>query len=398
MKPRKPLLIVPSVLFLAATASPEIIERVVAKVNGDIVTLSEFVARQAAAVQASRVPAERVERYLRENNARILQEAIDELLLTQRASELGLRLRPEYLQEMIESIKKENGIESDDALREQLSREGMSIDDLRRNIERSVLRRQVLGRELEARAGVSETEARSDYEARLAEYTQPARVRLQEILVARADGRDTLAVAGQLLARARAGEDFAALAREHSDAPTREAGGDLGTLNQGEMNPVIESELAALGPGDVSEPLATPEGYRIFRVVERTEGSVTPFDQVREEILRRLAQERYAQEYEAYIEGLRKSATIDVRVREVPLQVGPATLGSAPLTEGALPGEGAPVVPAPEPPAAAAMPDPAAEFETTPQARPERVAPTPPPVPGTPLPSPSPVPSPQARR
>jgi len=388
MKPRKPLLIALSVLILAATASPEIIERVVAKVNGDIVTLSEFVARQAAAVQASRVAAERVERYLRENNARILQEAIDELLLTQRASELGLRLRPEYLQEMIESIKKENGIESDDALREQLSREGMTIDDLKRNIERSVLRRQVLGRELEARAGVSETEARSDYEARLAEYTQPARMRLQEILVASAAGRDALAVAGQLLARARAGEDFAALAREHSDAPTREAGGDLGTLNQGELNPVIESELAALGPGDVSEPLATPEGYRIFRVVERTEGSVTPFDQVRDEILRRLAQQRYAQEYETYIEGLRKSATIDVRVREVPLQVGPPTLGSAPLTEGALPSEGATAVPDTG----------AAEFETTPQPRPERVVPTPPPAPGPPMPSPSPAPSPQAQR
>src|SRR5258708_3499102 len=81
--------------------------------------------------------------------ARILQEAIDDLLVVQRASELGIRLRGEYVQEVIEGIKKENNIADDNELRVQLRKEGMSLDDLKRNIERSVLRRQVLSRELE---------------------------------------------------------------------------------------------------------------------------------------------------------------------------------------------------------------------------------------------------------
>lgn len=405
MKPRKLHLIVPSLFALAADAPAEIIERVVAKVNSDIVTLSEFVNRQTAAVQAARVPPEGVERFLRENNARILNDAIEELLLVQRAEELGLRLRPEYVQDVLESIKKENNIESDDALRDQLRREGMTLDDLKRNIQHSILKRQVLSSELEAKANVSEADARADYEARKAEYTRPATVHLEEILVKSEEGKDALAEARALVARARAGEDFAALARDHSDATTRGAGGDLGTLSRGELNPGIEAALSTLTPGDVSEPLDTGDGYRVFRLVEKTEGSVVPFEQVREEIERRLAQEHYAKEYDAYIEGLRKNATVDIRVREVPLQVMPGAPGGG--TIGTLPEDGpeapdAPAAGAPE----AARPAAEPEIQTTPQARPERVAPTPsqappaapaPPAaarPPEPAPTPSPTPPP----
>src|SRR6185436_5566169 len=114
--------------LLASAATPEILERVVAKVNGDIVTLSEFQSRQVAAVQAAGLSTDdRIERFLRENNARILQEAIDDLLLVQQAQEQGMRLRPDYIKEIIDGIKKENNITSDDELQQQLRREGMSV-------------------------------------------------------------------------------------------------------------------------------------------------------------------------------------------------------------------------------------------------------------------------------
>ncbi|HEY2946496.1 MAG TPA: hypothetical protein VGN09_28950, partial [Vicinamibacteria bacterium] len=84
MKPPRALPILSVVLFTAA-ARGEILERVIVKVNGDIVTQSEFEARQIAAVQQARVTPDQVEKFLRENNAHILQEAIDDLLLVQRA-------------------------------------------------------------------------------------------------------------------------------------------------------------------------------------------------------------------------------------------------------------------------------------------------------------------------
>jgi peptidyl-prolyl cis-trans isomerase SurA len=376
---------------LATAASPEILERVVAKVNGDIVTLSEFQARQVAAVQAAGNlnTDDRIERFLRENNARILQEAIDDLLLVQQAQELGMRMRPDYIKDIIDGIKKENNITSDDELQQQLRREGMSIDDLKRNIERSIMRRQLLSHELESKIAVTDDEVRADYEAHRADYDRPGSLHLQEIVVKTESGSTTLAK--DLVRRARAGEDFAELARAYSAAPTRAAGGDLGRVSRGDLTPDIEKAALALPVGGVSEPLPTPEGFRILKLVEKTEPSQVPFDDVKAEIQKRLASERTEREYEAYMEGLRKAAIIDIRVREVPLQ---ATVPSAPGLE--MPGSGAPggppgaaapadavpagAVPADAPPAAA----PEAEISTTPQARPEHVVPEPAPSPTPP--------------
>jgi peptidyl-prolyl cis-trans isomerase SurA len=370
MKPSKLLLLSVS-LAAAAAVRAEIVERVVAKVNGDIVTLSELEARQLAAVQQARVPPAEIEAFLRENNLRLVQEATDDVLILQRGQELGIRLRPEYVQEVIDGIKKENNIADDAELQRQLRREGMSLDDLKRNIERSIVRRQVLTRELESKATVNEAEARAEYERDKAAYTRLASVHLHEIVV------PDEALARALVARARAGEDFAALARAHSTAGGRDAGGDLGILHRGEMTAAVEAPAFALPEGGVSEPIPTEGGYRILRATEKKEGSVASFDEVKDEILKRLSQDRATRAYDAYVEGLRKNAAIQIMVSEVPLQLSLPAAGTGTLL----------------PPSAAgttAAPDADAEIITTPQARPERVAP--PAVPATPAPSPSPLP------
>jgi peptidyl-prolyl cis-trans isomerase SurA len=373
MKPSKLLLLAVSLAAAAATRA-EIVERVVARVNGDIVTLSEFEARQLAAVQQGRVAPAEIETFLRENNARLLQEAIDDVLILQRGEELGIRLRPEYVQEVIDGIKKENNIADDAELQRQLRREGMSLDDLKRNIERSIVRRQVLTRELEAKATVNEAEARAEYERDKAAFTRRASVHLHEIVVPDEGLARTLAEG------ARAGEDFAALARARSTAPSRDAGGDLGVLHRGEMNAALEAAAFALPVGGVSEPLPTEGGYRIIRATEKKEGSVASFDEVKDEIIKRLSQERATRAYDSYVEGLRKSAVTQTMVTEVPLQLSLPAAGTGTML----------------PPSAAgttAAPNPDAEIVTTPQSRPERVAPPAvPAVPVTPAPSPSPVP------
>ena len=372
MKPSKLLLLSVSLATaVAVIARAEVVERVVARVNGDIVTLSEFEARQLAAVQQGRVPPGEIETFLRENNARLLQEAIDDALILQRGAELGIRLRPEYVQEVIDGIKKENNIADETELQRQLRREGMSLDDLKRNIERSIVRRQVLSRELEAKATVNEAEARAEYERDQAPHTRRASVHLHEIVVPDEE------LARALEARARAGEDFEALARAHSTAASRDAGGDLGVLHRGEMNAAVEAAAFALPEAGVSDPLPTDGGYRVLRATEKKEGSVAPFEEVKDEITKRLSQDRATRAYDAYVEGLRKNAVTQTMVTEVPLQLSLPAAGTGTLL----------------PPSAAgttAAPDPDAEIVTTPQARPEHVAP--PALPSAPAPSPSPGP------
>jgi parvulin-like peptidyl-prolyl isomerase len=400
MKPLKRILPTLSLaLALGALARADLVERVIVRVNGDIVTQSEFEARQVAAVQTARVGAGEVERYLRENNARILQEAIDELLLVQRAGELGYKVPAAYLNEVIEGIKKENNIASDDDLRDQLRREGMSLDDLRRNIERSVLRRQVLQRELESKMTVPEPEARAEYDAHLADYTREPSVTLQEIFV-KGEGSEAREKAEALVVRARAGEDFGTLARENSQGATAQHGGDLGTLARGDLSPDLQKVAFALAPGAISEPIPQGGGYRLLKVVEKKDGSVVPFGEAKDELVRRLSQKRMASAYDEYVAGLRKGALIDLKVREVPLSIDvPASPGLEAPSLGKLPGPGeaAPAAAAPAAAAPAAA-SPAAEdideFTTSPQARPERVAP--PALPGQPAPAPTPTPKPPA--
>src|SRR6266704_3102985 len=168
--------LLPSLLFLSgAPLSAEILERIIVKVNGEILTQTEFQARQLAAAQAARVEPDRVGQFLRENNAKILQ--------VQRAEDAGLRLPPHYIDDVIDGIKKDNKIESEAQFQEQLAREGMTIEDLKRNIERSIVRRQILSRDVEGKITVSESEARADYDRKIADYTKPPTVSLLEILV-----------------------------------------------------------------------------------------------------------------------------------------------------------------------------------------------------------------------
>jgi peptidyl-prolyl cis-trans isomerase SurA len=383
-RPRVPALILPSLLAVALSAPAEVLERVIVAVNGDIVTQSEFEQRQVASVQQARIAPSEIERYLRENNARILQEAIDDILLVQRAAELGYKVPPSYLDEVIAGIKKDNNIASDADLQDQLRREGMTLSDLRRNIERQVLRRQVLQRELEGRMNVTEAEARAEYHKNRGQYERAPSVTLREIVIPGA-GAEPRARAEEVVRRARGGEDFAAMARDLSSAASAGNGGELGQVSRGDLAPDLAKVVFGLPKGGVTDPIVVEKGFRIVKVEDRSEGGVVPFDEVKADILRKLAQDRASSEYNAYIEGLRKTALIDLKVREVPLQV---TVPSGPLLE-------APLSPEVGAPAAAAPATPDQEFTVSPQDKAERVAP-PPPAGAQPPPSPRPSPTPPA--
>jgi peptidyl-prolyl cis-trans isomerase SurA len=416
------VLLAPSLLLVPAFAGAETIERVVAKVNGQIITLSEFQNRQIAAAQGARVDPAGVAQFLRQNNARILQEAIDEILILQRAEDAGIRAPSAWIDEAIEGIKKENNISSDEQMQAALEREGLTLAELRGNIERGVLRRIVMQRDVQPKIEANEADVKAEYERlKPTEYTKPATVTLQEILIPEDKGGQALAQ--QLAEKARAGEDFQALARAHSAAPSRANGGDIGQVAQGDLHPALEKVAFGLAVGSISDPIPVEGGYRLLRVVAKTTGSTTPYEAVKDRVRDRVMMSRFDKAYDEFVAELRKNSIVELRVREVPVQLtGPIPEGSlrealeplapggaedtpapsapASASGGGAEGTAAPAQPAPEgsaPPGAGAQPAPAPagddEFSTTPQAAPERVAPPPPPQkPGEQKPPPSPPP------
>ena len=135
---------------------------------------------QISAAQSARVGPNEIGTFLRENNARLLQEAIDEILLLQKAEDAGLALNSEFIDEVVESIKTDNKIESEEEFQAALAQEGMTLDDLRANIRRSMTQRMMLNRDIEPKIQVSDETLHEEYEKRKAdEFTRPATITLQ---------------------------------------------------------------------------------------------------------------------------------------------------------------------------------------------------------------------------
>jgi parvulin-like peptidyl-prolyl isomerase len=389
-------LLIPSLAFASGAARAETIERVVAKVNGQIITLSEFQNRQVAAAQAAHLDPAGVGQFLRQNNARLLQEAMDDILIQQKAEDAGIKAPAAWIDEAIDGIKKENKISTDEQMQEALAREGMTLAELRANIERGVVRRIVMQRDVQPKIEASDAEVKAEYEkVKATEFTKPPSVSLQEILIP--EDKGGLALAREVAEKAKAGEDFQALARSYSSAPSRSNGGDLGQLAQGDLAPALEKAAFALPVGEVSEPMPVEGGYRVIRVTAKTTGSTTPFDAVKERVRDKLMMSRFDKAYDEYVAELRKNAVIVLLVREVPLQLtGPIPESSLrdalePLGPGLDALAGSPSGPSGLSGAAAAAPAAAApaagagapaasgddEVTTTGQAAPQKVAPPP---------------------
>ena len=212
----------------------------VAKVNGQIITLSEFQSRQIAAAQGARVDPAGVAAFLRQNNAKILQDAIDEILILQKAEDSGIRAPSAWIDEAIDGIKKENKITTDEQMQEALAREGLTLAELRANIERGVLRRIVMQRDVQPKIEASDADVRAEYERRQGQ-------RVHQAGHGHAAGDPDPRGQGRPGARDRArasapgpGRTSQALARTYSTAPSRANGGELGQLAQGELHPDLE--------------------------------------------------------------------------------------------------------------------------------------------------------------
>ncbi len=345
MQPPRSLYVALSLCLLATPLTAEVLDRIIVKVNGEILTLSEFQSRQVAALRQAQVPPARQDAYLREQSRALLDAAIDELLITQAAEEEGKEVPEEYLKQVLDSMKKDYNIQSDEEFERRVREEGLTVDDVKRDVKRSILTRRYVAEQVEKKITITDVEARAEYETRKAgEFTAPPTERLAEILVSSKEP-DAQARAAQIVTRLRAGEDFAAVARAASIAPSRTSGGDLGTLARRSMNASLVEVVSKLQPGQVSDPIPTKGGYRILKLVSREAAREQAFEEVAEKLRTELRERRRGDAMVALTKRLREHADIEEMVREVPLDVqfNPADTASQPsLGEAASAAEIAP--------------------------------------------------------
>src|SRR5688572_19997286 len=172
----------------AATPQADIIEQVLVKVNGEIITKTDLEQRQIAALR-QRNPNFRpdsdaaLQKALAEVTPGVIVEAVDDMLMVQRGKELGYTTTTERFNSIVENIKKENKIESDEALQAALKQEGMTMADLRRQLEKTMMVEQVQQTEILQKLQVTETEMRAYYDAHKNEFATVPQITLREITV-----------------------------------------------------------------------------------------------------------------------------------------------------------------------------------------------------------------------
>ncbi len=318
-------------LATISVSATDIIEQVLVKVNGEIITKTDLEGRQIAALRQKN-PNLRPESdaalkaALAEVTPAVIVDAVDELLMVQKGKELGFTMTTERFNSIVENIKKENKIESDEALTAALKQENMTLADLRRQLERTMMVQQVQQQEIMGKLQVTDTELKAYYEAHKDEFGTVPSITLREITInvpVSAQGINVAqddaakAKAEEVRAKIIAGEPFARLASDYSDSGSKANGGLVGPPQRTDLSEDLQQAVAGLKTGGVTPVLRTSRGYQIIKIEALQETTTRSFEDARGDIADKLAGTKREGEFKKYITKLRAEAIIDWKNDEV---------------------------------------------------------------------------------
>ena len=318
---------------LSAPVRAQIIERVLVKVNGDIFTQTELEERQTAAIR-QRMGVDlkpdmvnnsaELRKAVDEVTPQLLVDAIDELLLLQMGKEKGYHLSDEQFKGWLDNLRKEQNLTDDQKFQAALKQEGMSIDDLRKNVEKQFLVGQVQRDEVGSKLSITEEEARQYYLTHRQEFAEPATVTLREILLevptSTQGGQAGISVAAQdeaeqkaaaLRTRLLAGEDFAKVAAEASASPTKANGGLIGPINLAEVSASLQELIGKMKPGEITQPIRTNKGVQILKLETIKPAAIQPFESVRDLVADKVHDVRQQTEVRKFLARMRGQALIE---------------------------------------------------------------------------------------
>ncbi|MBI3609075.1 MAG: peptidyl-prolyl cis-trans isomerase [Nitrospirae bacterium] len=318
MSKRLPLAVIamllPALWIQPPTGEASTVDRIVAVVNGEIITSSDL---QSAAAHAdlTGAPMGKLPRKpLSERET--LEQLIDKKLQLQTARKKGITVEPDEIEKALDDVKQRNGLATDAALQKALEEERTTPDRYRETLQDQIMILKLINREVKSSIVLSEDDIRSYYEDSADRFQTPVLYHLRQIFLP-ATGPESAAVADRAARRLadqlKSGAEFQALVKQSSSGPEVKDGGDLGLLRKDQMLPEIRQAIERLSPGEFSEPVKTPAGIHLFRLDEIKPSRRRPMEEVRAEIQDRLFQERSAELYEKWLSGLRATAQVEIK-------------------------------------------------------------------------------------
>jgi peptidyl-prolyl cis-trans isomerase SurA len=314
------------IFFLAIAlygADVSLMEEIICKVNGDIITRGEMAFDKKTLESELRqqgLSGPRLNEQLNEASKNLLREKIDQLLLVQKAKELDIKVDSELNKQMLD-IQRTSKIVDPEKFQEYVHQmTGRPYEDYKAEIKNNLLREKVVREEISRKIMFKTDELQKYYDVHKDEFMRQERVFLREIFVS-TEGKDAAGVAAaekkakDLVARARKGERFAEMAQSNSDGPNAAQGGEMPAFGKEDLRPELVTAIWNQSRGYVTDPIAVenPSGFAIFKVEEHQKAGLAEFEEVQYEVQDKLFRPKMQPALREYMTKLRAVAFLEIK-------------------------------------------------------------------------------------
>jgi peptidyl-prolyl cis-trans isomerase C len=296
---------------------PEKLPDVLARVNGETITLKEvndFITNLEGRAGGP-VPAEQ--------RAQVVRGVIDQMvgykLLLQEAKARNVNVSDAEVEAKIDEVRKQ--FPSEDLFMQTLISRNLTLDRMRSDARGEIAISRLIEKEIADKIAVKPEQVEDFYSQNPEQFKQPERVRASHILIKFPENADASArtqartKAQQILKDVKAGKEFAALAKQHSQDPGSAVnGGDLGFFQQGQMVGPFNDAAFSLKPGAISDLVESEYGYHIIKVAEKQPGRTVPLDEVRDKVEQFLQHQNRESQTDAFVKALRAKGKVEILV------------------------------------------------------------------------------------
>lgn len=293
----------------------DIIEEIVAIVNDDIITLSQFRAEHEDYYQSLRAQYKGDEfnkRYaaLKEN---LLNQMITDLLLYQEAEKMEIDA-DEQMRLWLEDLKKENNINSDAELMQALQQQGVDYEKWKAKIKLNIMKEAVIVTEVRRNIVIDDSEIVNYYKLHPEEFTELPEYKLRAIYLSAEGGNeeDVEAKKREINEKILSGEELSALAGTYSEGPEKEKQGELGSFKKGELEKDLEQAVEKLKVGEMTPWLRVRTGWFLLKLEEKKESRLQPFEEVRTGIEGKFFNEKSQEKLDEYLKKLKEKSHIKI--------------------------------------------------------------------------------------
>jgi len=305
---------------IARVESAEVVDRIIAVVNDDIITfteLNQLFKPYADQIKARGYTPEKESKMLFKVREDILNQIIDEKLADQEIERYGIVVSKKEIDNTIESIKKAN-FSSDEELREALGKEGLSIEEYRKRIKEQKLRAKLVNIEIKSKIVITKEDIKSYYKDHIDKYIGEEKYHLLNIIlkVRRLGGEaEKLGVKKKIdaiLIKLKEGERFEVMASKYSESPSAKDGGDLGLFKIDELSQQLQKIVKGMKAGEFTSVIDTEQGYQIFFVQDVIRSPGKSLEEASHEIQEKLYYEIVNKKYQTWLTELRKRSYIKI--------------------------------------------------------------------------------------